>query len=329
MDRIINKIKEVKDRSAEKLRRRGTEDIILPDAPESAAPYVIATDTSGNLPLELVKKHDIEVIPFVYSSNGEDFTCEDVMSFDGEGYYGRIKQGQTVTTSQITPQAYIDFFTPFLESGRDVIYVSMSSGISGSCDSARLAAKMLSESFPERRTAVIDTRGAALGEGLLAVKAAEFRDSGLGFSDCVKHIKDCAERMANIFTVDDLMYLRRGGRLSNFVAVVGTMLNIKPLLKGDRDGKIVAFSKLRGRKAAISALAKRYGELVREPEKQTVGIVHAACADDANMLARMIRAFKVPKELLVVPYEPVTGSYVGPGALALFFMGEKGIREAK
>ena len=329
MDKFISKIKEAKDRGVEKLRRRGMEDMIMPHAPETAESYVIATDTSGNLPLELVKKHSLEVIPFVYHEDGEDRTCEDVMNFNGEDYYGKIKRGQIVTTSQITPQAYIDFFTPFLESGRDVIYVSMSSGISGSCDSARLAAKTLSESFPGRRIAVIDTRGAALGEGLIAVKAAECRDKGMDFARCAEYLEDCAERMANIFTVDDLMYLRRGGRLSNFVAIMGTVLNIKPLLKGDREGKIVTFSKLRGRRAAISALAKRYRELVRNPEEQIVGIVHAACARDAEALAGMIRAFRAPKELLTVPYEPVTGSYVGPGALALFFFGEKGIRDEK
>ena len=132
--------------------------------------------------------------------------------------------------------------------------------------------------------------------------------------------------MFNVFTVDDLMHLRRGGRLSNLSAIVGTVLNIKPLLKGNEEGKIVAFAKVRGRKQSIRALAQVYDRLAVDPGEQTVGIAQAGCADDARMLAELLRANRPPRQILTVAYEPVTGSHVGPGALALFFESAEGVR---
>ncbi|MBQ9189556.1 MAG: DegV family protein [Clostridia bacterium] len=214
-----------------------------------------------------------------------------------------------------------------MQAGKDIIYVSMSSGISGSCQSSMLGAEMALEAFPERRIEVIDTLGASLGEGLVAVRAAELRDQNVPFEEAVSELRALSERMFNVFTVDDLMFLRRGGRLCNIAAVVGTVLHIKPILKGDVDGKIVAFAKVRGRKRSIEALAAQYDKLVKDPEKQTVGIAHAACKADADYLVSLLNKNRPPKDILVVDYEPVTGSHVGPGALALFFESEAGVRK--
>lgn len=289
-------------------------------------PYSILTDTSGNLPLKLIRERNIAIIPFVYRLDNEDHVCTDIENFDGEEFYRQMKAGKVVTTTQIPPQQYADFFTPYLKRGEDVIFVSMSSGISGSCNSARIAGQMLKEEFPDRSVAVIDTKGAALGEGLVALRGAELRDRGLGFADTVDALERLSRRMCNVFTVDDLLFLRRGGRLSNFAAIVGTVLNVKPLLKGDEEGRIVAFAKLRGRKKAIEALAERYETLVVGPEQQTVGIVHAACREDAELLASLIKRRRPPKSVVLVGYEPVTGCHVGPGALALFFEGGDEVR---
>ena len=139
-------------------------------------------------------------------------------------------------------------------------------------------------------------------------------------------LRTASERMFNVFTVDDLMFLKRGGRLCNLAAVVGTVLHIKPILKGDEDGRIVAFGKVRGRRHSIEQLARQYEKYVTAPETQTVGIAHAACRADAEYLIRLIREKFPPKEILLVDYEPVTGSHVGPGALALFFEGSKAFR---
>ena len=291
--------------------------------------FSVITDTSGNLPKYLTDEYGLIVIPFYYHMDGEDLCCEAIENFDSDSYYRRLKEGPRVTTTQITPQRYYEYFEPEAKAGRDLIYVSMSGGISGSCDSARVAVRMLEEEYPNVKAFVIDTKGAALGEGFVALEAARLRDQGLSAEEAAEKLEDYSKRMCNVFTVDDLMYLKRGGRLSNAAAWIGTILNIKPLLKGDVDGKIVAFAKLRGRRKAVDALAERYELLAEKPEEQTVGIVQAACHEDAERLAEMIRlGSRPPKDILMVNYEPVTTSYVGPGALALFFLGGPDVRTA-
>ncbi|MBR0355081.1 MAG: DegV family protein [Oscillospiraceae bacterium] len=290
--------------------------------------FAVLTDTSGNLPKRLTDEHEIGVIPFAYTVNGVDHVCLDIEAFDGASFYRDMKAGQVVTTSQISPRHYADFFEPCLQAGQDVIFVSMSSGISGSCNSANIAADMLRETYPERHVRVIDTKGAALGEGLVALRAAACRDAGMSFEETAAAMEALSTRMCNVFTVDDLMFLRRGGRLSNFSAIVGTVLNIKPLLKGDEEGKIVAFAKLRGRRRSIEALAEKFETLAVAPETQTVGVVNAACRGDAEALIALLRRKCPPKEIISVDYEPVTGCHVGPGALALFFEGRDDVRTA-
>lgn len=288
--------------------------------------FAVLTDTSGNLLNREIRDYGLEVIPFLYRYDGEEHTCLDTDRFDAEDFYARIKRGLQVTTSQIAPQQYVDFFEPHLRAGEDVIYIAMSSGISGSCNSARIGADMLREQYPERSVKVIDTRGAALGEGIIALYAAELRDRGVDTEEAAAILEKHVERMFNVFTVDDLMHLRRGGRLSNLSAIVGTVLNIKPLLKGNEEGRIVAFGKVRGRKKSVEALAAMYDKLVVEPEKQIVGVVHAGCREDAEELIARISAGRRPKQILLADYEPVTGCHVGPGALALFFESEEGVR---
>ena len=290
--------------------------------------FAVLTDSSGNLPKRLTDRHRIGVIPFSYTVDGEDRVCLDIERFNGADFYRDMKAGQLVTTTQIGPRQYADFFEPYLKEGLDLIFVSMSSGISGSFNSANIAADMLLETYPERQISVIDTRGAALGEGLVALRAAACRDRGMSFSETVEAMQRLSARMCNIFTVDDLMFLRRGGRLSNLSAIVGTVLNIKPLLKGDEEGRIVAFAKLRGRRRSIEALAEKYEALAVAPETQTVGVVNAACREDADRLIELLRRKRPPKEIIDVDYEPVTGCHVGPGALALFFEGPDDVRSA-
>lgn len=288
--------------------------------------YTIFTDTSANIPTELLQERGIEVIPFRYYVDGEEHTCLDTRKFDGDAYYAAIKSGVQVTTAQIPPQHYIDCFTPALEAGNDVIFVSMSSGISGSCGSARIAAEELKEMYPTRSVEVVDTLGASLGEGIIALHAADMRDAGVDRKHAVDKLSSLVKRMCQVFTVDDLMHLRRGGRLSNLSAVVGTVLHIKPLLIGNEEGKIISIAKLRGRKRAIETLAEWYDNLAVEPENQIVGIAQAGCRKDAELLVSLLNKNRPPKEILNVEYEPVTGSHVGPGALALFFIAGDDVR---
>ena len=288
--------------------------------------FQVITDTSANLPSELTQRNDITVIPFPYYVNGAKHTCLDTEGFDGETFYGAMREGAEITTSQINPQHYLEVMKPILRKGLDILFVGMSSGISGSFHCAELAAEELAEEFPERKIRLVDTLGASLGEGLLVIKAVKDKLLGLSLDDIYNKLIDLRHRLCNIFTVDDLKYLRKGGRLSNLGFIVGTLLQIKPLLKGNEEGKIVAFAKLRGRKKALEELAKRYDEYVVNAGEQTIGIAHADCPEDAERLAELLRRNNPPKEILTVGYEPVTGSHVGPGTLALFFEAREGCR---
>ncbi len=288
--------------------------------------FAILTDTSANLPTPLLQKHGVTVAPFSYSYDGVEHTCLDTESFDGAAYYGAMRKGTVVTTSLVNPDRFISAARPLLAAGEDVLFVGMSSGISGSFGSAKLAAGDLREEFPERDIQLVDTLGASLGEGILVLRAIEMRENGASLSETAAALRDMRWRMYQIFTVDDIMYLRRTGRLSNAKAIVASVLHIKPVLKGNEEGAIVAVDKIRGRRKSIDALVERYRKYVVSPETQTVGIAHADCVEDAEYLASALRIVAPPKEIMTVMYEPVTGSHVGPGALALFFLGDENVR---
>ena len=288
--------------------------------------FRIATDTSANLPTAYLQAENITVIPFTFHTDSGEQSCMDTASFDAKAFYTAMRNGEKVTTSQIPPQRFVEYLTPMLQAGDDVLFVSMSSGISGSYASSKMAANQLKEEFPERKIFTVDTYSASLAEGLVVMKAVECRKQGMDIEQTYHLLRAMRHRIAQIFTVGDLRYLKRTGRLSNLEAAVGTVLQIKPLLKGDPEGKIVCFAKVRGRQRAIEEMAKRYAELVVEPETQTVCIAHADCEADAQILASLIRRAKAPKDILIVDYEPVTGSHVGPGALALFFLSDENVR---
>ncbi len=288
--------------------------------------FAILTDTSANLPTPLLQKHGITVAPFSYSYDGAEHTCLDTETFDGAAYYGAMRKGTVVTTSLVNPGRFIAAARPLLAAGEDILFVGMSSGISGSFGSAKLAAGDLREEFPGRDIQLVDTLGASLGEGILVLRAIEMRESGATLSETAAALRDMRWRMYQIFTVDDIMYLRRTGRLSNAKAIVASVLHIKPVLKGNEEGAIVAVDKIRGRRKSIDALVERYRKYAVAPETQTVGIAHADCAEDAEYLASALRIVAPPKEIMTVMYEPVTGSHVGPGALALFFLGDENVR---
>ncbi len=290
--------------------------------------FRIVTDTSSNLPTAYLQAENITVIPFTFHTESGEQSCMDTASFDAKAFYTAMRNGEKVTTSQIPPQRFVDNIRPMLENGEDVLFVSMSSGISGSYASSKIAANQLAEEFPERKILTVDTYSASLAEGIVVMRAVECRKEGLSIDETYQILRALRHRIAQIFTVGDLRYLKRTGRLSNLEATVGTVLQIKPLLKGDPEGKIVCFAKVRGRQRAIEEMAKRYEELVVSPETQTVCISHADCEADAQILASMLRRSKAPKDILIVDYEPVTGSHVGPGALALFFVSDDNVRNS-
>ena len=284
-------------------------------------PFHICTDTSANLPAPLCKKLNIRVLPFHFSRNsGPEECCLNTETFAYDDFYEELKAGTTSTTSMINSEAYREVFEQEAMAGNDVLYIGMSSGISGAFGASVVAAREAGEKYPQRRFEVFDTKGASLGEGLLVLAAQKLQKAGADLSKVLKELDRLRTHMMQVFTVDDLMYLRRGGRISRMKAVIASVLNIKPILRGDEEGRIVVTNKTVGRKASIRTLADDLIDNIDEKDACGVGIAQAGCAADAQKLIERIRA-KLPNlPILTVPYEPVTGSHVGPGALALFYI---------
>ena len=284
--------------------------------------YAIFTDACSNLPGEQIKKFQIRVLPCTYTLDGVQHVYGgDIDTFDAPDHYNKLREGHLIQTSLLNTQLFLDHFRPALEEGLDVIYVGMSSGISGTYNAAKMAAEELMEEFPDRKVYTVDSRGAGLGTGILTLRGADFREAGMGADEAYQALLEATDNLCEYFTVDDLMFLNRTGRLSGAGAVVGTMLGIKPILRGDEEGHIVTYQKIRGRKKAVETLVKIYEARVVDPENQRVGITHGDCPEEAQALAERICAGKKPRELLVCPHEPFTGSHVGPGMLAVFFFG--------
>lgn len=288
--------------------------------------YIIITDTSANIPSLTAKIKGIKVIPFSFYVEDEENICLDTENFKAKEFYDLMRENKRIKTSQISPQKYIDFFTPILDSGKDILFIGMSSGISGSFNSAMIAKDELFEKYPERKIILVDSLGASLGEGLIVLKAAEYKDRGMDIITASEKLEEKIKKMYQIFTVDKLEYLRAGGRLSSVSAFIGSLLGIKPLLKGNEEGKIVVQGKTRTKRRVLELIVQIYEKYVVSPEKQVVGISHADCKEDAEKLSEMISKNKPPKDILIVEHEPVTGSYLGPKAIALYFLGQIDVR---
>ena len=285
--------------------------------------FSVFTDGCSNLPGRILSELNIRVLPCSYVLDGVPGTYEgDIDAFDSHSYYNKLRSGSHMKTSLLNTHLFITCFRPELEAGKDVIYVGMSSGISGTIQAARIAAEELMEEFPERTVRIIDSLGAGFGPGLLACRASDLRGEGKTAAEAADILDAEVMHLLQYFTVDDLNFLKRTGRVSGATAAIGTVLNIKPLLWGDPTGHIVALQKCRGRKKAIDAIVELYRTRAIHPENQRVAISHGDCLEEAELLARRICEICKPKELILCPHEPFTGAHVGPGMLALFFFGK-------
>lgn len=280
------------------------------------------TDTSANLPLALLREYDIAVIPFSYTVNGvaEDYSEE--TDFDGKAFYDAMRRGAEVKTSMVNPATAAAFFERALAQGDDVLYVGMSGGISGTAQAAVIAAGELTGKYPARKIVTIDTYAASLGEGLQVLEAARMIEEGKSLDEIKAHLLSRRPHMCQFFTVDDLAYLKRGGRISSATALIGTVLSIKPILCGDETGHIVSCGKVRGMKRAYQELANYYDGRALD-KSEMLGIAHADNEEGAQALIALLRDKGFTGECLNVVYEPVTGAHVGPGTVALFFYGKE------
>lgn len=288
------------------------------------AEYIISTDTSCDFPLEYVKQHQLPLVTLFYSIDGVtgENGCpnSDVL----KNFYDKMRAGSMTKTQQASIEDTEKVFREILQEGKDILHIAFSSGLSGTANAARLAAENMMEEFPERKIIVIDSLCASLGQGLLVDYALKLQQQGKTMEETAKWLEDHIQNICHLFTVEDLKYLQRGGRISKTTALVGTMIGIKPVLHVDPEGKLVSISKVRGRKQSIQALVNKMEENIGKyrGEKQPIFISHGDCIEDANYLAELVKERFGYDEFLINDVGPTIGAHSGPGTLALFFMGE-------
>lgn len=288
--------------------------------------FQIVVDSAANIPAELVKKYDIRVISFVNYVNGKKVVCFDPdltpeeERAKGKEYYDAVRAGADVKTGLVSSGDFEDLFRSILEAGDDILYFSLSKNISGTYNSARIAAEELSESFPDRKIRLIDTLNASLAQGILAIYASEMRAGGKSLDETADILATYPAKMNGVFTVGDLKYLSKTGRISSSAALVGNLLSIKPILRGNKDGFIVQFKKCRGRKSALNTLVSLVCDNIVNPEEQIIGIAHADAYEDSLYVMEEIRKRVKLRGFINTSYDYCTGSHVGPDTIALFFM---------
>ena len=284
--------------------------------------FVILTDSSADLTAEMAAQLQVAVLPLSFTLRDQIYyNYPDNREMDPKAFYDLLRRGETATTSAINVSQYTEVLEPLLQAGKDVLILAFSSGLSTTYNSGVIAADDLREHYPERKVYVVDTLCASLGQGLLVWLAAGERSRGR----TIEEVRDWAElnklNLCHQFTVDDLHFLKRGGRISATTAVVGSMLQIKPVLHVDNEGHLVNIAKARGRSAALKALVDRMEQTAVAPREQTVFISHGDCLEDAQELARMIRERMGTQDFVFNHVGPVIGAHAGPGTVALFYLG--------
>lgn len=287
-----------------------------------ATNYVIVTDSTANLPVDMIEKYGIEVLSLNYYVEGKEIKgYEKGKTQDLATFYHMMREQKEITTSLPSMEDAEEVFDKILGNGQDVLYIGFSSGLSGTFQSISLMAEQVLEKYPDRKVISVDSLAAALGEGLLVHYAVQNQEKGMSLEENAKWVKEHIQNVCHWFTVDDLFFLKRGGRISAATAVVGSVLNIKPVLHVDSEGHLIAKGKVRGRKKALDSLVQHMEETVVNPKEQLVGISHGDCLEDAEYVANKIKEKFGVKEVLIHILDPVIGAHAGPGTVALFYLG--------
>ena len=284
--------------------------------------FAVYADGTANLPAEL--RRGMIILPCEYTINGKPEVYEgDLENFDTHSFYEALKNGQAVKTSLLNTELFLTRFRETMEQGQDAIYVSMSSGISGTYSAACAAARELMEEYPDRFIHIVDSKGCGFGTGLLAIRAMSLSLAGSTARQAAEILDEEVPHTCQYFTVDDLNFLNRTGRVSGMTAKIGTVLNIKPILYGSSDGRIISCGITRGRKKAVAELARKYRDKHLDVQDLGVYISHGDCLEEAEALAGMVKEITPDVKVSVCEHEPFSGSHVGPGMLALFFLGKE------
>lgn len=286
--------------------------------------YQLVTDASADLIPEFVQEQEIYVIPMNYSLGSRDMVCLGMESDETlKWYYDEERKGEMTNTSQITPQMYEDFFRKFAEKGESLLYLSLSGGISGTYNSSQIAANELKEEFPEVEICCVDSRSTTGGIQLLMECAAKNREDGMSVKENAAWLEENRLRVCHWFMVEDLMFLKRGGRISGAAAVVGSALNIRPILRIENDGSLINFLKKRGNKAALNQLVELYDNASEKTERERICIVHADNEEAADYLEQEVKRLNPSCITNRVMLSPIIGSHTGPGMAAIVHFGKR------
>lgn len=284
--------------------------------------FTVFTDSACDLKRETLEKYGIICLDqtFIFEGDGREYRNGDMTA---EAFYSYMKDGKVARTSAINGEAFKDAFNEELKKGNDILYIGLSSGLSATYASARMAAEELCEDYPDRKILTVDSLGASAGQGLLAIFAAEMQKEGKTVGETAKFIFDNRLKIHHWFTVNGLVYLKRSGRLNSATAFVGGVLHVKPVMNANAEGKLCSFSKARGRKNAVGEIIEQYGKNADDVSGGRVLISHGDCDHDAEELARELKERYGVDTELITDIGPVVGAHAGPGTLALFFVGKE------
>lgn len=286
--------------------------------------YVIMTDSSCDLPQELADQLGLEVLPLEVMADGKNYrNWLDGREIGFKEFYKLAREGKELKTSAVNTAAFEEKMEKLLEEGKDILYIGFSAGLSTTYNSGEAAARELREKYPERKIYTVDTLAASLGQGMIIYYAAKKKEAGATIEEVRDFVENEKLHMCHWFTVDDLNYLKRGGRISAATAAVGTMLSIKPVMHMDNEGHLVAVGKARGRKAALCQLLDTMGELGEGLEGQTTFICHSDCMDDAQYVASQMKERFGVAQVNINWIGPVIGAHTGPGTIGIFFWGSE------
>ncbi len=286
--------------------------------------YILATDACSDLPLDVVKQHDIAIVPMFLEIEGKNYSHNlEEKHLKLKDFYDQLRDKKVSRTSLVNVGEFVQFFTELLKQGKDILYIALSSALSGTYQSAMMAIDMLKDDYPNQRIVVVDTLSASLGEGYLVWRAALLKKEGKLLNEVVEWLEANKYRLRHLFTVEELGTLKRGGRLSGTAAFFGTLLGVKPILHVTREGKLDVLKKSVGRKKSLTEMIEVMKEQIVAPKEQTIFIAHGDCLEEAKEVGGLINASMNVKDLFFSYIGPVIGSHSGPGTIAVFFMGKE------
>ena len=283
--------------------------------------YVITVNSTVDLPKEWLEERHVPVVPLKYTIDGETYT--DMEGLSAKEFFAKLREGKMSVTSQVNPEEAAELLEPYVKDGKDVLHLGFSSGLSGTLNSMRIAGQMLEEKYPEAKVIVIDTLCACLGEGLLLYKALQQKAMGKTIDETAQWVEENKLHICHNVTVDDLNHLHRGGRVSKTTAVLGTLVQIKPIIHMDDNGKLQVIGKERGRKKSLNKIVDMAVEQSKGWDNDIIMITHGDCIEDAEYVAKLVREKMGIDNILINNIGTVIGSHTGPGVVSVFCMGNK------